>query len=85
MTSDEAHDLACKAFGGDSRIYELFKLHGDDLYLSLFHDSTMGKWVEFLLLGVGDAKYVDDPAGKSVVVAKCIVDPGSGECEVVVE
>lgn len=87
MTSDEAHRLCCRAFASDDRIHQLNEAHGDALYLSLLPpcESTNGKWVELLLLGLGDAQFIDDPAGESYIVAKCTVDPVTHECKVSLE
>jgi hypothetical protein len=87
MTSDQAHDIACRAMGADSRIQTLLQRHGDALYSSLCppSEATEGRWVELVLLGVGEATHVDDPCGRSVVLARCIVNPDSGSARVVIE
>jgi len=57
------------------------------LYASLCPPSseTGWQWVELVQLGVGEAKYVDDPRGGSVVLARCIVNPESGQAQVLIE
>src|SRR5437899_3285511 len=87
MTANQAHDIACMALGRDPRVRELLARHGDALYSSLLPPSadTNGRWVELVLLGTGEAKYVDDPSGRTVVLAWCRIDPASGQPEVVVK
>ena len=87
MTSDQAHDIARRALGGDARVRDLLARHGDALYLSLVppESDPGGRWVELVLLGTGEATRVDDPRGQSVVLARCLVDPASGQAEVRVE
>jgi hypothetical protein len=73
--------------GDDARIRALLQAHGDALYSSLCPPSgdTDWQWTELVQLGVGEAKYVDDPRGRSVVLARCIVNPASGHARVLVE
>jgi hypothetical protein len=87
MTADQAHDIACLAFGRDTRIRDLLTRYGDALYSSLLPPGpdTGGQWVELVLLGRGEAKYLDDPSGQAVVVAECLINPVSGKSEVLVE
>jgi hypothetical protein len=87
MTLNQAHDIACRALGSDPRVRKLMDLHGDALYSSLLppRRDTGGQWVELVLLGSGQAKFVDDPRGQSVVLARCLIDPASGHCQVLVE
>ena len=87
MNTDEAHAIACTAFGSDHRIQELIAAYGDELYSSLISPSpeTDGKYVELVLLGYGNAQFVDDPAGNAQVLARCIIDPISSKCEVLIE
>ncbi len=84
MTSDEAHARACHAFATNDSVGKLLAVHGNELYSSLRppSDQTGGQWLELVLLGTGEAKYIDDPTGSSVVVARCYVDPATGKCRV---
>jgi hypothetical protein len=87
VTADQAHDIACRALGNDPGVRQLIARHGEALYSSLCApcDDTGGRWVELVLLGGGEATYVDGPGAKSVVVARCVIDPVSGEAQVVLE
>ena len=87
MTADQAHDIACRALGDDPRIGALLRAHGDALYSSLCppSDENGWRWIELVQLGGGEASYVDDPRGNSVVVARCIVNPDSGDAQVIIE
>jgi hypothetical protein len=87
MDPDRAHDIACEAFAADGRVLALLDKHGSGLYSSLTSPSseTGGRWVELLLLGIGDSRFVDDPRGSAIVVARCEVDPESGAYAVTVE
>lgn len=87
MTSDEAHKIACRALGSDSRIKSLLQTHGNAIYSSLIPPNKENdwNWVELVQLGIGEAAYVDDSRGSSVLLARCIVDPDSGHCRVLIE
>jgi hypothetical protein len=87
MTSDQAHDIACRVMGGDPRIRALLQAHGDAIYSSLLppSDETGQQWVELVQLSTGEATYVDDPHGRSIVLARCTVNPESGQAHVVIE
>ena len=87
MTLDQAHDIACRALGADPRVGKLLESHGDALYSSLLPPGpgNDGQWVELVLLGSGDARFVDDPRGQAVVVARCLINPTTGRSQVIVE
>ena len=87
MDADRAHNIACKALASDDRVRALLDKHGSDLFMSLVSPSpeTMGRWVELVLLGIGDARFIDDARGSTAVVARCEVDPESGACSITVE
>ena len=87
MTGDEAHSIACRTLGDDPRIRALLRTHGDALSSSLCPPSTEngGQWVELVLLGSGEATFVDDPRGSSVLLARCIINPDTGQSQVLIE
>jgi len=80
------HGLAVSAFAVHPGVQAFRSRYGDALYSSLqLPDGQEEHWRELLLLGQGDAQYVDDPRGSSKLLATCSVHPLTRAFKVTIE